>query len=88
MGTGGSLNYGGWSDPRTDQLLAAYAAADDRAAAMKTLCTRLRDQSPILPVCFKSTSVLYQTGTLEGLNPTAANPFHRLGDLTIHLLET
>lgn len=88
VGTGGSLNYGGWSDPRTDQLLAAYAAADDRAAAMKTLCTRLRDQSPILPVCFKSTSVLYQTGTLEGLNPTAANPFHRLGDLTIHLLET
>lgn len=84
---GGSLNYGGWNDPYTDQLLTAYAAAEDRAAAMEKLCTRLRDQAPILPLCFKSTSVLYQTGVLEGLSPTAADPFHGLETLTIHLLE-
>ena len=26
-----------------------------------------------------------QRGTLEGLTPTAANPFYRLADCTVHL---
>ena len=87
LGTGGSLNYGGWSSPQTDQLLASCAAASDRGAALKNLCAHLRQQSPILPVCFKSTSVLVQTGVVEGLKPTMANPFYDLTACTIHLRE-
>lgn len=87
LGTGGSLNYGGWSSAQTDQLLASCAAASDRGAALKNLCAHLRQQSPILPVCFKSTSVLVQTGVVEGLKPTMTNPFYDLTTCTIHLRE-
>jgi peptide/nickel transport system substrate-binding protein len=85
LGTGGALNYGGWSDPLMDQLLANFSAADDRVAAMDRLCDRFLAQAPILPVCFKSSSVLMQSDVLEGLSPTAAEPFYNLTDCTIHL---
>ncbi len=87
LGTSGSLNYGGWSDPQTDLLLAQYAASSDRPAAMKALCAYLRQQAPILPVCFKSTSVLVQTGVAEGLTPTMTEPFYDLSSCVIHLRE-
>lgn len=88
LATGGSLNYGRWADPQTDQLIAALATTQDREAAMKALCQHLRAQAPILPVCFKSTSVLLQTDVVEGLSPTMAQPFYRLQDCTIHLAKT
>ena len=81
------MNYGGWTDPETDQLLAAYAAAGDRAAALSALCGRLLEQAPILPVCFSTSSVLYQSGSITGLTPTMAEPFYDLGSCEIHLLE-
>ena len=87
VGTGGALNYGGWSDPQTDQLLAEYAAAADRAAALERLCRHLGEQAPILPIAFKSTSVLVQANVVEGLDPTAAEPFYNLTDCVIHLRE-
>lgn len=81
----GALNYGKWADPQTDTLLAQYASSLDRAGAMKSLCSYLNTQSPILPVCFKRTSVLYQAGVISDLQPTASNPFYNLTDCTIHL---
>lgn len=87
LSTGGALNYGGWADARTDELLASCSSAADRTAAMESLCTHLRQQQPILPVCFKSTSVLAQSGVLENLTPTAAEPFYNLTGCSIHLLE-
>lgn len=83
----GALNYGRWSDPDTSRLLAEYAGAEDRTAAMRALCVHLKSQSPILPVCFKSTSVLTQAGVVEGLQPTASEPFYALGQCVIHLKE-
>lgn len=85
LATGGTLNYGGWTDPLTDQLLANFASAEDRPAAMGYLCGRLQAQAPILPVCFKSTSVLMQSDVLEGLTPTMAEPFYNLPDCTVRL---
>ena len=81
----GALNYSHWSDPDTSRLLAEYAGAEDRAAAMRAVCVRLKSQAPILPVCFKSTSVLTQANVVEGLAPTAAEPFYALGQCAIHL---
>ena len=86
LSAGGSLNYGGWSNPRTEQLLVSYAASEDRSAAMRALCEHLQVQSPILPICFKSTSVLIQSDVLDGLTPTAAEPFYGLS-CSIHLQE-
>lgn len=85
LGTEGTLNYGGWADPTTDQLLASYAAATDRAAAMKRLCAHLQDQAPLLPICFKSTSVLMQSNVFEGLTSTMTEPFYSLTECTLHL---
>lgn len=84
----GALNYGHWSHPDTSRLLQELAGAQDRTAAMKALCAHLRDQAPILPVCFKSVSVLTQAEAVEGLQPTAAEPFYALGQCVIHLRES
>ena len=84
---GGALNYGHWSHPDTSRLLQELAGAEDRTAAMRALCAHLKDQAPILPVCFKSTSVLTQAEAVEGLDPTAAEPFYALGQCVIHLQE-
>lgn len=84
----GALNYGHWSDPDASRLLAEYAAAEDQSAAMRALCLRLKQQAPILPVCFKSTSVLTQTAVVEGLAPTAAEPFYALEQCVIHLAQS
>jgi len=85
LAAGGSLNYGGWADPQTDRLISNLASSDDRAGAAHALCSYLRIQSPILPLCFKSTSVLMQTNVLNGLSPTMAEPFYNLTDCTISL---
>lgn len=85
---GGALNYGHWSDPETSRLLAEFAGAEDRRAAMRALCARLKEQMPMLPVCFKSVSVLTQAEVVEGLAPTAAEPFYALGQCVIHLEES
>ena len=85
LGTGGSLNYGNWADPQTDQLLAAFSAATDLTAAMEDLCAYLRQQAPILPICFKSTSVLVQADVVEGLEPTAAEPLYNFPACTVRL---
>ncbi|MBU5627957.1 ABC transporter substrate-binding protein [Oscillibacter sp. MSJ-2] len=87
IGTGGTLNYGRYSDITTDQMLSAYGAAADRQSAMEALCRHLQYQAPILPVCFKTTSVLTQADVVEGLSPTASDPFYGLEEWTIHLAQ-
>lgn len=71
LATGGSLNYGGWSDLQCDQLLETCRTSTDRKAALNALCRYLQTQAPILPVCFETVSALYESDVLEGLTPTA-----------------
>lgn len=85
LGTGAPLNYGGWSDPQTDTLLAACTASSDRDAAIAQLCAHLRSRNPILPLCFKRTSVLMQSSVIDGLESTAGEPFYGIPDCTVHL---
>ena len=85
LGSGGALNLGGWADEQSDVLLAGLASDSDRTAAMKALCRYLKVQAPILPICFKSSSVLMQADVLEGLKPTDTEPFYGLSDCSIHL---
>ena len=88
LGSRGAMNYGGWANAYTDQLIAALAAAGDRAAAMESLCVHLKTQAPLIPVCFKSLSVLTQAEVVEHLSPTAAEPFYDLSGCVVHLKET
>ena len=87
VGTGGALNFGGYTSARTDALLSAAMSAGEaeRAEAMLTLCTQLQQDSPILPICFKNVSVLLPSGAVESITPTAANPFYGLTDWQIDL---
>ena len=86
VGTGGSLNYGGFSDLVMDSQLNDCLAADEssRAAAIEALCRHLQSQMPIIPICFKRTSVLLPYDAVDTITPTAADPFYRLENWTIH----
>ena len=85
LATGGSLNYGGWSDPQCDQLLEGCRSGGNRETAVRGLCRYLQSQAPILPICFKTVSTLYESDVLEGLTTTAAEPFYGLENISIHL---
>lgn len=85
--TGGTMNYGGYSNGETDALLQAALSADEgqRADAMQALCFQLQQNSPILPICFKDMSVLLPSGAVESITPTATNPFYDLPSWNIDM---
>lgn len=85
LATGAPLNYGLWSSQQADHLLASFRSAADRPTAARTLCTYLQLHAPILPICFKSSSVLMQTNVLSNLTSTMTHPFYNLESCTIHL---
>ncbi len=85
LSEGGALNYAGWSETRCQPLLELCRSSPERENAVSTLCRYLQNQAPILPVCFKTVSLLYETDVLEGLSPTAAEPFYDLSGITVHL---
>lgn len=76
-GGGGALNYGGAASDEMTAALTRWLTCtqDEQTEAMDSLCQVFREQSPILPVCFKRTSVLMTQGAVETITPTAANPF-------------
>ena len=86
VGTGGSLNYGGFSDLTVDSLLNSCLTADEsgRSDALKALCRQLQSEMPIIPICFKRTSVLLPYDAVDAITPTAADPFYRLENWRIH----
>jgi len=85
VGTGGALNYGGYSNPVTDTLLADFAGAEDRTAAARLLAANLQSAAPIAPICFKNNTVLTHPGVVEGMNPSPTSTFQDLEGWTIHL---
>lgn len=87
IGTGGALNYGKFSDPEMDLRLQNFAAAGDRVSAAREMLSYLRETAPIVPVCFKSYSVLTYPGAVEGASPSPSSTFYKLEDWKIHLRE-
>lgn len=85
VGTGGLLNYGGYTAETTDQLLAEFAGAEDQAAAAKRLMADLRVNAPVAPVCFKNYAVLTHPDVVEGMQPAPSGVFRNMEKWTIHL---
>lgn len=85
VGTGGEMNYGGYTDVATDVLLQSFQSSADRAAAARQLCQQLQNTAPIAPICFRSYTVLTHTGVVEGLSPTSDSTFSGLENWVIHL---
>ncbi len=86
IGTNGALNYGAYTDETTDALLAAFLSNETPETA-RALCARLAQESPILPLAFKSVSVLTPADLINGLSPTASNPFYDFSRWTLRLPE-
>ena len=55
-------------------------------AYMTALCEKLLDQAPMVPVCFKSYSVLLPAGAASSpITPTASNPFYGISDWKLNM---
>lgn len=82
----GSLNYGGYHNPETEELLLAAKGAEEskRNAALEKLCRHLQELSPIIPLGFKQISLLLPQGTVDAVMPTAADPFYGLEQWQVH----
>lgn len=80
----GTLNYGGYSGWELAQALGAWRAArgEARAQAAGELWALFAQDAPIAPICFKRGSLLVRWGMVSGLQPTRANPFHRMEEWT------
>lgn len=87
VGTEGTLNYGGYTNEVTDQLLLEFAGAEDRVSSARRLMSNLQANAPIAPVCFKNYAVLTHTGVVEGLSPAPGNIFRGMENWAIHLKE-
>lgn len=85
IGTGGALNYGGWSAVDTDAMLEAYRTGGE--AERENLYQHLGEAVPLIPVCFQSDALLTHSGTVENATPTAANIFYDFPSWTIHLVQ-
>lgn len=81
----GGLNYGGFSDKETEQLLALYqaAAGEARQEAASELWARLAQLAPIVPLCFKNGSLLTRWGQVSGAAPTQRDVFAGLENWTV-----
>lgn len=82
----GSLCYSEWGEPTAYELLFALRTAQEesqRIQAAQALYQSLKEQVPIVPICFKNGSVLTRWGQLSGLQPVRGNVFYRLEEWTI-----
>lgn len=77
VGTEGALNYGGWTDWETDELLWNYAAIGGRGS-VRALYEHLNQKALLIPLCFKNGCVLTQWGRLTGLSPIRGDVFHQM----------
>ena len=84
---GGTMNFGGVSNPIYPDAIYAYLAADDahRADACHTMLQTVADNAPIIPVCFEKHEVCAHRGVVGGLAPTQYNIFQNLSDWIINL---
>lgn len=85
IGTGGSLNYGGFSDEALDALMVNYlsCSGDAQVKAAGNLCSALNEKAPIVPVVYKQLTVYTRRGDVTGLDPTPSGIFCNLPSVAI-----
>lgn len=83
LDTGGALNYGGFASEqlsaRNDALLLGGNASAARYAE------GFVEETPFAPLLFKSKTVLTPSGLVDGMTPTASDPFYGFADWRFHL---
>ena len=79
----GSLNYGAFSSAALDKALSDFLE-DENETTAAAFCQRFAEEAPILPLVFKSVSILTPEGLIDGVEPTAAQPLRGLERWTFH----
>ena len=83
--SGGSLNYGGFSDASLDAQITTAFTSDAPVGANEAMCAAIQQDAPIAVLCFKSLSVIVQNGATDTITPTCFNPFYQLTNWKIHI---
>lgn len=83
LDVGGALNYGGFASEqlsaRNDALLLGGNASAERYVK------GFAEEMPFAPLLFKSKTVLTPSGLVDGMTPTASDPFYGFADWSFHL---
>ena len=75
LDAGGALNYGGFA---SEQLSGRNASAERYVKGFA-------EETPFAPLLFKSKTVLTPSGLVDGMTPTASDPFYGFADWSFHL---
>ncbi len=81
IGTGGALNYGGYSDEGLDAKLSALYASGSEASvkdAAASLLYALDEQMPVIPLYYSMTSLLLRSNVTAEPRPTASCVYNGL----------
>lgn len=84
VGSLGSMNYGYYSDPTMDGLMQSFRDTATEASTQQ-LCSYLAQQCPIIPLCFRTDTILTHTAVLSELTPTVSSPFYGLENWDVTL---
>lgn len=89
VGSGGKLNYGGVSDTKLDEFIAAYLSAndDDRFAAAENMSAYLANKAYIVPICFEKHQMITHRGLIEGIDVNENNPLYDFQNWKISFAE-
>ena len=84
---GGSLNFGGISDPNLTGYIQAFLGSNGDMLAVNTenLYQYIAQTAPITAVCFEKTQVLYHRGVLSTISPNQDNFFVDIRDWKVDL---
>ena len=85
--TGGSLNYGKFTDSALEEYVTSFLASDaeGRQRAADLMFKYFTDSSPFVPICFERQQVITHRGVVSGLKPTRDNIFYDLENWEINL---
>ena len=83
LDAGGALNYGGFASEQLSGLNDAFLLGGNASAAR--YAEGFVEETPFAPLLFKSKTVLTPSGLVDGMTPTASDPFFGFADWRFHL---
>lgn len=83
LDTGGALNYGGFASEQLSGLNDALLLGGNASA--ERYVKGFAEETPFAPLLFKSKTVLTPSGLVDGMTPTASDPFYGFADWSFHL---
>ena len=83
LDAGGALNYGGFASEQLSAQNDALLLSGNASAAR--YAEGFVEETPFAPLLFKSKTVLTPSGLVDGMTPTASDPFYGFADWRFHL---